>query len=78
MKYVIRKRCLAKINAFYYNVSKKYRHTYSEEQMHKNADETIDAMFQIENSLLRRTPTLSRWRGYHMANTDKKIERLKN
>ena len=28
-------------------------------------------MYQIERSLLRREPTLSRWKGYHMANTDK-------
>lgn len=28
-------------------------------------------MFQIEKSLLRREPTIERWKGYHMANTDK-------
>ena len=37
-------------------VSKKYLHTYSEELMHKNADEAFDAMFLIENGLLRRDP----------------------
>ena len=71
MRYVIKKRCLSKINTFYRNVSKKYKHTYSEELMHQNVDDAVDAMYQIERSLLRREPTLSRWAGYHMANTDK-------
>ena len=71
MRYVIKKRCLSKINTFYRNVSKKYKHTYSEELMHQNIDEAIDAMYQIEQTLLRREPTLERWKGYYMANTDK-------
>lgn len=71
MKHVIKKRCLNKINTFYHNVSKKYKHSYSEELMHKNADEAVDAMYQIEITLLRREPTLSRWKNYHMANTEK-------
>jgi len=71
MKHVIRKRCVKKIDSFYYNVSRKYKHSYSEELMHKNADEALDAMYQIEVSLLRRKPTLDRWKGYLMANTDK-------
>ena len=71
MKHIIRKRCLLKIMSFYRNVSKKYKHTYSEELMHQNIDEAIDAMYQIEQTLLRREPTLERWKGYYMANTDK-------
>ena len=71
LKYVIRKRCAQKIVSFYRNVSKKYKHTYSEEMMHKNADDAYDAIFQIERSLPRREPTISRWREYYMANTDK-------
>lgn len=71
LKYVIRKRCAQKIVSFYRNVSKKYKHTYSEELMHKNVDDAYDAIFQIERSLFRREPTISRWRGYYMANTDK-------
>ena len=71
MRYVIKKRCLSKINAFYRNVSKKYKHTYSEELMHHNVDDAVDAMFQIERTLLRREPTISQWAGYYMANTDK-------
>ena len=60
-----------KITSFYYNVAKKYRHTYSKELMHKNIDDAVDAMFQIESTLLRRKPTISQWTGYHMANTEK-------
>ena len=73
MKYVIRKRCAQRITTFYRNVSKKYKHTYSLELMEKNVIDAYDAMFRIENSLLRREPFLSRWKekGYHMANTEK-------
>ncbi len=39
--------------------------------MHKNADEAFDSMYQIERSLLRREPTIDRWKGFYMANTDK-------
>lgn len=70
-KYIIKKRCLLKINTFYGNVSKKYRHTYSLELMEKNVHDAIDSMYQIEKTLLRRRPILSRWQGYHMANTNK-------
>ena len=66
MKHVIRKRCAQKITTFYRNVSKKYKHTYSEELMLKNIDEAVDAFYRIENGLLRRKPTISQWAGYHI------------
>ena len=71
MTYVIRKRCAQKITSFYRNVSKKYKHAYSLELMEKNVHDAYDAIYCIERTLLRREPTLSRWKGYHMANTDK-------
>lgn len=71
MKYVIRKRCAQRITAFYRNVSKKYKHTYSLELMEKNVHNAYDSIFKIEDGLQRRKPTLDRWKGYHMANTDK-------
>lgn len=71
MKYVIRKRCAQRITTFYRNVSKKYKHTYSLEQMEKNVNDAYDSIFRIENTLPRREPTITRWIGYHMANTDK-------
>ena len=41
--------------------------------MQRNIDDAVDAFYRIENGLLRREPTLSRWqqKGYNMANTDK-------
>ena len=60
-----------RINTFYRNVSKKYKHTYSLELMEKNVNDSIDSMYQIEKTLHRRKPTMRRWAGYHMANTDK-------
>ena len=71
MKHVIRKRCAQKITTFYRNVSKKYKHTYSQELMEKNVHDAYDSIFQIERTLLRREPTISQWAGYHMANTDR-------
>ena len=71
MKYIVKKRSVKKINSFYHNVAMKYKHTYSEEMMHKNIDDAVDSIYQIERTLLRREPTLTRWCDYHMANTDK-------
>ena len=71
MRYEIRKRCLIKIDTFYRNVSKKYKHTYSQKLMEHNVHDAIDSMYQIEHTLLRREPTIERWKGYNMANTDK-------
>ena len=71
MNYRIKKRCLSKITTFYRNVSKKYKHTYSQELMEKNVHDAFDSIYQIEKTLLRRQPTISRWAGYYMANTNK-------
>ena len=71
MKYIVKKRSVRKINSFYHNVAMKYKHTYSEEMMHKNIDDAVDSIYQIERTLLRREPMLIRWANYHMANTDK-------
>ena len=70
-KYLYTKRAAAKIRSFYKNVAKKYRHTYSLEDMERNVRDAFFAIYAIERSLPRRKPTLSRWAGYHMANTDK-------
>jgi hypothetical protein len=39
--------------------------------MHQNIDDAVDAMFQIESTLLRRKPTISQWSGFHMAHKGK-------
>ena len=66
MNYVIRKRCAQKITSFYRNVSKKYKHAYSLELMEKNVHDAYDAIYCIERTLLRREPTLSRWKGLQL------------
>ena len=70
-RYQISLQCYEKIYSFYYHVALKYRHTYSEELMHKNIDDAIDSMYQIERALLHRQPTNPDWLGLYMANTDK-------
>lgn len=59
MKYLISKQCFRKISTFYHNVANKYKHTYSKELMHKNIDDAIDSMYEIERTLLRHQPTNS-------------------
>ena len=54
MNYSIKKRCARKINSFYGNVSRKYRHTYSQELMEKNVHDAFNSIYQIERTLLRR------------------------
>ena len=73
MRYIIRARCHFKIEQFYRNVIRKYRHTYSKQLMVRNVMEATNAMLQIERTLLRRRPTISRWEqeGWHMANAGK-------
>jgi len=70
-RYQISLQCYQKIYSFYHHVALKYRHTYSEKLMHKNIDDAIDSMYQIERTLLRRKPTRPDWMGLNMANTGK-------
>ena len=43
MKYCIKKKCAYKINSFYRNVSKKYKHVYSLEMMERNVHDACHA-----------------------------------
>lgn len=52
-EYKVSPLCYRKIYSFYHNVAKKYMHTYSEELMHKNIDDALNAIYQIERTLLR-------------------------
>ena len=70
-KYLYTKRTAAKIRSFYKNVAKKYRHTYSYDDMECNVHDAFFAIYDIERTLRRRKPTISRWAGYHMANAGK-------
>lgn len=48
MKYVIQKQVAYKINTFYHNVAKKYKHTYSEEMMYKNLNNAFNSIYKID------------------------------
>ena len=50
MKYRVKKQCAKRINSFYHNVVKKYKHAYSEELLHQNIDDAIDSIYQIERT----------------------------
>ena len=69
--YLVLPQCYEAIYSFYYHVALKYRHTYSEDLMIQNIDDAVDSIYRIENGLLRRKPTIERWKDYYMANTDK-------
>ena len=71
MQYIIKLRAARKIYTFYGNVAKKYRHTYDKDDPKRDVFNATHAIYDIERTLLRRQPTISRWQGYHMANTDK-------
>lgn len=70
-KYIIKPRAAQKIYSFYKNVAKKYRHTFDKDDLKHNVHDAVFSIYEIEKTLLRRKPTISRWAGYHMANTDK-------
>ena len=70
-RYIIKPRASRKIFSFYQNVAKKYRHTYDKDDLKRDVQNADFSIFRIENGLLRRKPTISRWARYYMANTDK-------
>ena len=70
-KYIVKPRAQQKIRSFYRNVARKYRHTYDYADFMRNVHDAVFSIYGIEQSLLRREPTISRWKGYYMANTDK-------
>ena len=53
-KYFYTKRTVAKIRSVYKNVAKKYRHTYSFEDMERNVRDAFFAIYAIERTLPRR------------------------
>ena len=72
-KYIVKSRAQQKIRSFYQNVGRKYKHTYDAADFKRNVFDALKDIYRIENGLLRRDPTLARWKdkGYNMANTDK-------
>lgn len=59
MTHIIRSKASYKIRQFYINVARKYKNTYSLDEMNKNIDDALNAIYQIENGLTRRKPTIS-------------------
>lgn len=70
-QYIIKPLAQRKIRSFYNNVAKKYRHVYDKDDQKRNVYDALQAVYDIEKTLLRRKPTIYRWQGYHMANKDK-------
>lgn len=70
-KYRYTPKAVTNIRTFYRNVAIKYRNTYSFEDMERNIRDAIFYIYAIERTLPRRQPTIGRWKGYYMANTDK-------
>ena len=73
MQYVFQPKALRKIWVFYRNVARKYRHVFDLNDTERNIRQAILNAYQIEQSLLRRKPTLKRWQKaeWHMANAGK-------
>lgn len=73
MQYAFKPRALRNIWIFYRNVAKKYKHVYDSNDMERNIRQAVLDAYRIEQSLLRRKPTLKRWQneGWHMANAGK-------
>ena len=71
MTYSVSSLVYSRILEFYENVATKYQNTYSYEDLQRDYYNACKSILKIENGLLRREPTISRWNGYHMANTDK-------
>ena len=67
MQYIIKPRAARKIYTFYGNVTKKYRHTYDKEDYKRNVRDALSSIYDIECKLLRRQPTIGRWKDYYMA-----------
>ena len=66
-KYIIKSLAVRKVRSFYRNVWKKYPNLYSYEDMLSYINKTVDSIYKIENTLLRRKPTIERWNKWHMA-----------
>lgn len=67
--YIIKPLAVRKVRSFYRNVCLKYPNTYSYYDMLRYINKTVDAIYCIEQSALRRKPTITRWKKWYMAHT---------
>ena len=65
--YIIKSLAIRKVRSFYRNVSLKYPNIYSYPDMLGYINKTVDAIYCIEQSVVRRKPTIERWKKWHMA-----------
>ena len=65
--YVIKPLAVSKVRSFYKNVYRRYPNTYSYYDMLRYINKTVDAIYCIERTALRRKPTIERWKGWYMA-----------
>lgn len=66
-KYHIKPLAVQKVRSFYRNVLITYPNIYSYDDMLSYINNTVDAIYGIEHTLLRRQPTIKRWQNWHMA-----------
>lgn len=66
-KYTIKPLAIRKVRSFYRNVCLKYPNIYSYYDMLRYINNTVDAIYCIEQSIPRRKPTIERWQKWHMA-----------
>lgn len=69
--YIIKPLAVVKVRAFYRNVCLKYPNIYSYYDMLRYINNTVDAVYCIEQTALRRKPTVERWKKWHMAHVGK-------
>ncbi len=68
--YVIMPLAVRRVRSFYRNVYRKYPNTYSYYDMLRYINKTVDGIYCIEQSVLRRKPTIERWKKWYMAHVD--------
>ena len=66
-RYVVKPLATRRIRTFYWHVLARYSNTYAYSDALRYINETVDAIYGIETTLHRRTPTISQWDGKFMA-----------
>jgi hypothetical protein len=69
--YDITPKAVERIVEFYAHVVLKYQHTFSFDDMEKSINRAVFNAGKIEQAFSRRKPTLTRWKGLHMAKAGK-------
>ena len=70
-KYAIKPLAIVKIRKFYRNVHRRYPNIYSYDDMIRYVNTTVDNIYRIERTLLRRKPIIDGWQEWYMAHAGK-------